>query len=258
MKRIRAMCGRGRTRLNKFLAHAGVASRRKADRLMEAGEVLVNGEPATVGHVVETGDVVEVCGRRLVVGEAALERRIHLLYNKPPGVLCSVVDPFGRPTVISRLPPPWRVFRMYPVGRLDMASRGLLLVTNDGELTRALLHPSSKVEKEYEVLVSRRLARRELRRLGCGIPLDGRPTLPIEVEGIGRRAGGWLYRMVLREGRNRQIRRMMAFFGAQVLDLRRVRMGPLRLGRLPEGAWRELDESEAAALRAASGAEAPR
>ena len=234
-------------RLHKYLARCGVTSRRAAEQWIAAGRVKVNGEVVDrLGVVVELGrDRVEVDGR--VVEEPTALR--HVILNKPPGILSAAVDRRGRRTVVDIVPSDVRLF---PVGRLDLASEGLILLTNDGDLAWRLTHPRHAVEKEYRVMLSRRPNQPALDRLRRGVPLDGVPTAPAQVDVLEGVPGAWWVRVVLREGRYRQIRKMMEALDLRVERLIRVRIGPISLGDLAAGAWRPLRADEVGALREAS------
>jgi pseudouridine synthase len=238
-------------RLQKYLARCGVASRRAAERLIADGVVRVNGALVReMGRQVDPDvDRIEVNGRP-VLAPAAM---VYLAVNKPPGVVTTASDPFGRPTVMSLVP---RIGRLYPVGRLDADSEGLLLMTNDGELANRVMHPRYGCEKEYRALVSVEPDEGLLDRLRDGVDLEDGPAAADVEREAGRRtpsAQTWL-RLTLREGRKRQVRRMLAAVGLPVERLQRVRIGPLELGDLPLGASRPLSRSEVAALRASTGA----
>lgn len=235
-------------RIHRALAQAGVASRRAAERLVAEGRVQVNGAPAGVGQLVGPGDVISVDGR-----EVRPEPERTYLLNKPAGVVCTASDPQGRPTVLDGLP---RDVRLYPVGRLDLDTTGLLLVTNDGELAHRLMHPRHRVPKVYEALVEGRVSAESVRRLRRGVELDDGPTLPARVEVMERRHPGhtWL-RIELTEGRNRQVRRMAQAVGHPASRLRRVRYAGLGLGRLRAGEWRPLTREELRRLRELVGLE---
>lgn len=229
-------------RLHKVLARAGVASRRASEELIRQGRVAVDGRVVReLGTKVEPGAVITVDGK-------PVELRAHKLYiilNKPRGYVTTVSDELGRPTVMDLVP---RGQRLFPVGRLDADSEGLLLITNDGDLTYWLTHPRFGCEKEYHALIDGSLTENELRMLRQRIVLDGRRTAPAVVERLQRdKAGTWL-RIVIHEGRKRQIRRMIASIGHDVLRLIRVRFGPLELGDLPSGRSRPLTREEVAAL----------
>ena len=235
-------------RLQKVLAAAGVASRRHVEEMVLEGRILVNGRPARIGQRVRVdSDVVEVDG--IVIGLRS--DLVHYLLNKPAGVVSTASDPQGRPTVLDGLPAEPRV---YPVGRLDMDSEGLLLLTNDGDLARRVMHPSTGCEKEYLVAVEGRISPGALRALRDGVELSDGPAAPARVSSPQR----GLLRIVVTEGRNRQVRRMCGAVGLTVTRLVRTRIGPLRDSRLPPGVWRELAQSELRALEVALGAAEPR
>jgi len=244
-------------RLQKVLAHAGVASRRAAEALISAGRVAVDGVVVTeLGTRVNAArQTITVDGQPLgATGPIQVGERVTYLLNKPVGVLSTSDDPQRRPTVVALVPGTPRV---YPVGRLDADSEGLLLLSNDGDLTYRLTHPRYGVDKEYEALVRGYVTQETLRRLQTGVVLDDspRPTAAAVVEQIARVGEDTLLRFVIHEGRNRQIRRMMQAVGGGVLSLRRVRFGPLALGALAPGHWRLLTAAEVAALDAATGTE---
>lgn len=246
-----------RVRLQKLLADAGLASRRAAEEWIRGGRVRVNGKVALLGEAADPeADDIRVDGRRI---EA--EPRRYWLLHKPQNVLTTTADPWaadaGRRTVMDLLPPAARRTRLVPVGRLDLDSEGLLLMTNDGAVVQALLHPSHGCEREYRVDVWGEVSRETVRQLAAGVELDDGRTNPCRVRVVGydgRRDQSRL-EMVLREGRKRQIRRSLLALGHPVRRLVRVRMGPLRLGDLPRGRARELAAGELRALlRLASGA----
>jgi 23S rRNA pseudouridine2605 synthase len=244
-----------RERLQKVLARAGIASRRAAEALIAAGRVTVNGVVVDrLGSTVDPStDVVAVDGARI----ALQPLRTYLLLHKPPGYLSTARDERGRPIVLDLLPPDVTT-RVYPVGRLDRDSEGLLLLTDDGELTHRLTHPRFGLEKEYLALVRGRPKSDALRRLRDGIVIDGRPTAPARVEiardvALPRRPRETWLRIVLREGRKRQVRLMCAAVGHPVSRLIRIREGPLTLGDLPPGAVRRLTPEETDAMRRDAG-----
>lgn len=224
-------------RLQKFLSRAGVASRRKAEGLIEAGAVTVNGLQASLGQRVEAGDEVRVNGVR-----AELQAHATYLLYKPVGVLSSVSDDRGRQTVLELLP---SVPGLHPVGRLDYDSEGLLLVTNDGSLTLKLTHPRYEHEKEYRVWCDGPLSEGDLERLKGGVTLEDGPARAFVAT---LSPGGCT--IVLREGRNRQVRRMLGALGYRVTRLRRTRVAHLTLGDLRPGEWRELTEHDLSPLTA--------
>ncbi len=224
-------------RLAKFLAHGGVASRRRAEEIVAKGVVTVGGEVVTdPARDVGEGDDVRING-----SPVAAEAREVWAVNKPGGVVSTAREPGERPAVVGLVDSP---ARLYPVGRLDADSTGLLLLTNDGELANRLTHPRYEVPKAYRARLARPPAERDLERLRRGVEIEDGPTAPAEVSRLGERE----IEIVLREGRNRQVRRMVEAVGNRVVELRRVRFGPLGLDELPEGASRRLSEEEVAAL----------
>lgn len=244
-------------RLQKLLSAAGVASRRAGERLIVEGRVSVNGATVTeLGTKADPDhDDVRVDGRR--VGHAAAP--LYFLLNKPRGYVTTRSDPEGRPTVLALLPGV-RGY-VYPVGRLDYDSEGLLILTNDGELAARLTHPSHEVPREYHARVLGVPDHHDLKRLAQGIVLDARRTAPAEVRLLrsldtpraSSREPHALVSITLHEGRTRQVRRMFEAVGHPVLDLRRVRIGPIVDPRLKLGAYRPLTGKEVAALRKAVG-----
>ncbi|OUQ24711.1 pseudouridine synthase [Flavonifractor sp. An135] len=225
-------------RLQKILSAAGVTSRRGAEQYLLAGRVTVNGRAASLGDKADPErDDIRVDGKPLRHGEA----RTYLMLNKPRGYVTTLSDEKGRKTVadlVKGCPA-----RVWPVGRLDLDSEGLLLLTDDGELTHRLIHPSHEVEKEYHVWVTGD-AGKALPVLRGPITLDSVPLRPARVELLGREKGESVLSVTIHEGKNRQVRRMCALAGLQVRRLRRVREGALRLGDLPVGRWRLLTEEE--------------
>jgi 23S rRNA pseudouridine2605 synthase len=230
-------------RLGKYLAHAGVASRRAAEDLVRAGRVTVDGEPATdPAREVGDADAVAVDGR-LVAGA---EQRVVYALHKPAGVVSTARDTHGRPTVVDLVDDPRR---LYPVGRLDADASGLMLLTNDGELANRLTHPSYEVPRTYRVTVARPpIGEDALRALREGVELEDGCTAPTRA----RRLGADRLELTLHEGRNRQVKRMCAAVGHPVVGLERVRFGPLGLGDLRPGGHRRLREREIDALRRAA------
>jgi 23S rRNA pseudouridine2605 synthase len=229
-------------RLARYLAHAGVASRRAAERIVAEGRVAVAGAVVTD----PARDVDEGSGVTLDGGRVAPEaREVHVLH-KPAGVVSTARDTHGRPTVLDLVP---SEHRLYPVGRLDADSTGLILLTNDGALANRLTHPRYGVEKVYRAEVSPRpVGGAALRALRAGVELDDGPTLPARV----RQPRPGVLDVVLREGRKRQVRRMCEAVGHRVVALRRIAFGPLALGDLPEGQSRRLGEAEIERLREAT------
>jgi 23S rRNA pseudouridine2605 synthase len=224
-------------RLAKYLAHGGVASRRAAERIIGSGRVTVGGRVVVDPAVdVGAGDDVRVDGSPVLA-----EPREVWAVNKPAGVVSTAREPGSRPAVVDLVESP---VRLYPVGRLDVDSTGLLLLTNDGELANRLTHPRYQVAKAYRVCLRRPPSSEDVRRLAHGVDLDDGPTAPTEVRRLGERE----IEIVLREGRNRQVRRMVEAVGNTVVALRRVRFGPIELGDLREGGARRLGAEEVAML----------
>jgi len=228
-------------RLQKVLARAGIGSRRRCEELIDAGLVTINGSPARLGARVDVEhDLVEVEGVAIGIRPDA----VYYLLNKTAGVITTAEDTHGRPTVLDGLPSEPRVF---PVGRLDADTEGLLLLTNDGELTHRLTHPSFGVDKEYLAEVEGTPSRGALRRLRDGVELDDGLTAPATVSLLDTH----VVRLVIHEGRNRQVRRMCEAVGHPVRRLVRVRIGPLRDPHLAPGTWRSLSQEEVRSLERA-------
>jgi 23S rRNA pseudouridine2605 synthase len=229
-------------RLQKVLARVGFGSRRACEELIGTGRVTVNGEAATLGRRVDpSSDRIQVDG----VPVPSAPGLVYYLLNKPAGVVTTASDPEGRSTVVDLVPATPRVF---PVGRLDYETEGLLLLTNDGELSQGLTHPSRGVEKAYLAEVEGVPSRGALRRLREGIVLDDGPTAPARVRMAQSVPGGAALEIVIHEGRNRQVRRMCEAVGHPVRRLVRTRIGPLVDRRLAPGRWRPLEPSEVRAL----------
>jgi 23S rRNA pseudouridine2605 synthase len=224
-------------RLNAYLARAGVASRRKADELIKAGRVTVNGEPGQLNTFVERRDRVEVDGERVTPQQLA-----YVLLHKPAGVVTTASDPQGRPTVVDLVDLPERVV---PVGRLDVETTGALLLTNDGPLAHRLAHPRYGVEKVYVANVEGRPDERALRALSEGVELEDGLSAPATVLCLAPSK----VELTLHEGRNRQVRRMLEAVGHPVIRLHRSVYAGLTLEGLEPGAWRELEPSEVERLR---------
>ncbi|MBU0727727.1 rRNA pseudouridine synthase [Patescibacteria group bacterium] len=228
-------------RLNKHIASLGIASRREADVLIENGEVKVNGKVVT-----EMGTKVDPDTDMVEVHEKVEERRENLIYialNKPKGYVCSAKATKQDPDIVTDLIPIDE--RIYPVGRLDKETTGLLLLTNDGTFVNAIIHPSSESEKEYEVTFSQQIPMGAIRKLEEGVKLEGSRTLPTRVKKIGPAK----IRIVLKEGKNRQIRRICQRVGFPVKTLKRVRIKGLKLNDLPLGRWRHLTKAEVENLK---------
>jgi 23S rRNA pseudouridine2605 synthase len=235
-------------RLHKFLSRAGVASRRRCEQMIAAGRVRVNGETVSLpgSKVDPEHDRIEVDGQPVTLPK----RHAYWLLNKPVGYVSTVHDPQGRPTVVDLVQ---KDRRLYPVGRLDLDSEGLLLLTDDGELTQRLTHPSYEHEKEYEVLVEGHPTHKALQRLRAGVELEDGVTCAADVAIMRTDAGGMWLRFVIHEGRKRQLRRMCDTVGYPARRVIRVRMGPLTLGGLPPGKYRPLTAQERTQLRRAVG-----
>ena len=232
-------------RLQKYLASCGVASRRNAEKLIAEGHVTVDGVCITeMGVQVEDHQVVCVDGRK-VTPEA---EKHYILYHKPAGEVTTVSDPEGRATVLDR----FRDYpvRLYPVGRLDYDSEGLLLLTNDGDLTERMLHPSMEVDKVYLARVSYQVTPEEARKLASGVMVDGRKTARAKTKILSVQNLFTDMLITIHEGRNRQVRKMVEQIGHEVVMLRRIRFGPLKLGDLPRGGWRHLPKEELDELKA--------
>ena len=227
-------------RLNAYLSRAGVASRRKADELIKAGRVRVNGVQGELNTFVAAHDIVEVDGVRV-----AKQALAYVLLHKPAGVVTTAHDPQGRPTVVGLVE---HEVKVVPVGRLDAETTGALLLTNDGQLAHRLAHPRYGVEKVYEVEVEGAPDDEALRRLAAGVELDDGPTAPARV----RRLGPVRFELVLHEGRNRQVRRMCEAVGHPVTRLHRSEYAGLRVDELAPGSSRELTRDEVASLRSQS------
>lgn len=231
-------------RLNKFLAHAGVGSRRHCDGLITSGRVKINGEP-----VRELGTQIEEETDRVSVDDTPVrvEKQVYWAVNKPPGYLCTNSDPAGRPLALDLVPHVDQ--RVYTVGRLDEDSEGLLLLTNDGDLAQKLMHPRFEVEKTYEVLVAGSPTVADMEQLTTGVWLSEGRVKAKSVKRFKRQGDSTWLKIVLCEGKNREIRRMLAKLNHKVMRLRRVGIGPIKLDRLPKGKSRKLALAEIESLR---------
>lgn len=234
-------------RLQKFMADSGVASRRKSEELIAAGKVKVNGKVAAVGDKVDPKhDKVVVGGKKIV----AAKGNIYIMLNKPRGFITTMSDEMDRKCVaelIKDIPQ-----RVYPVGRLDRESEGLLLMTNDGEFANALTHPSKHVPKTYRVTIRPSLSKEQKDALENGVMVDGRVTLPSEVRIVERQEGRVVIELTIYEGRNRQIRKMCENLGLEVARLKRTKIGSLKMGMLKQGDYRNLTQEEVHSLMAAA------
>lgn len=229
-------------RINKYLAQCGVASRRECDRLIAEGKVTVNGRPAGLGDDVNDGDNIKVEGRPVSV-----KKNEYYLLHKPKGYLCTVSDDKGRKTVMDILGD--GVGRIYPVGRLDYDSEGLLILTTDGELAQHLTHPSNEVPKTYLVKVEGRLTEADLNPIRSGIEIDGYVTKKCRAHIVETNKDYTKVELVLREGKNREIRKMFAAIGREVTLLKRTKVGELTLRGLDRGAFRKLTPAEVEYLK---------
>lgn len=220
-------------RINKYLSEAGICSRREADRMIEEGRITVNGKKAESGQKVSLED--EVCADNIPVYKN--EKKVLLLFNKPRGIVCSTKQQFDETTVTDYLDYPLRV---YPVGRLDKESQGLLLLTNEGDLVNKIMRAGNYHEKEYFVTVNKPVDREFVRRMSKGVPVLDTVTRPCRVVQTGECS----FRIILTQGLNRQIRRMCEYFGYRVVKLVRVRIMNIKLGDLPVGKYRDLTHQE--------------
>ena len=231
-------------RINKFLAEQGVASRRHADGMIAAGRVKINGNVATLGVDVQEEDIVEVDNVALTQGEKKEE---YYIMNKPKGVVCTVSDDRGRKTVMDLLPE--TVGRIFPVGRLDYATEGLLILTNDGDLAFRLTHPKNEIPKTYLVLIEGTLTEKDLNPIRSGVELDGVLTKKCKAHIVETNKAYTKVHITITEGKNRQVRRMFEAIGKNVAFLKRVSIGQLKLSGLDRGQIRPLTEMEVAYLK---------
>jgi 23S rRNA pseudouridine2605 synthase len=240
-------------RLHKYIANCGYTSRRRAELLIQAGRVTVNGRAVTsLGATVRPGrDKVLLNGE-----EVAPPEPLTIVLNKPPGIITSTHDTHERLTVMDILPRRLRQLGILPAGRLDQDTEGLLVLTNDGDLGHRITHPRYETEKEYEALVDGRPTPKGIARLEKGIVLEGEMTSPARITLLGAEGGATRARVIIHEGKKRQVRRMFEAIGTKVIALRRIRIGGLRLGDLPTGEWRELSLGEIKALTGGDGAPA--
>lgn len=226
-------------RLQKYLSECGVASRRKAEAYIAEGRVKVNGRPARLGDKIDPKrDKVMFAGKRVI----NQTQKMYIMLHKPRGYLTTTSDELDRKCVTELVADAGQ--KLYPVGRLDKDSEGLLLMTNDGEFANLLTHPSRHVAKTYRVTVRGKVTDEQLDRLATGIEIDGRKTLPCDVNVIEKKDDRTVIGIVLYEGRNRQIRKMCEALGLTVIRLKRTMIAGVKLGMLPVGRWRELNEKE--------------
>lgn len=237
-----------RIRLQKYLSMCAVASRRKAEELIAQGKVKVNGKVAQIGDKISPKhDTVTVSGRKIV----GSRKHYYIMLHKPRGYITTMDDEMGRKCVAELVRDVGA--RVYPVGRLDKDSEGLLLMTNDGELANHMTHPSKHIPKTYRVTVRPDVTEDMLTAFATGMEIDGRITAPADAHIIEKQDNRVVMEIVLYEGRNRQIRKMCESLGLEVARLKRTSMGSLKLGMLPPGKWRELKEDEVHKLMVSSG-----
>lgn len=235
-------------RLQKFLSEAGIASRRKAEEMIRNGSVKVNGKIAQIGDSVDAKkDVITVKGKK-VIKQSSMR---YILLNKPRGYVTTTDDELGRKCVLELVKDVKE--RIYPVGRLDRVSEGALIMTNDGAFANAMMHPSKHVPKTYRVTVRPEPTSEQIDILSTGVEIDGRMTSPADVYIVSKEEGRAVLEIVLYEGRNRQIRRMCEALNLEVARLRRIAVGPVKLGMLPTGQWRDLTPQEVESLFKAAG-----
>lgn len=234
-------------RLQKYMADNGIASRRKSEEIIASGKVKINGRVAQIGDKVNPNrDKITVYGKRV----ARVKRNYYIMLHKPRGFVTTMHDEMGRKCVadlVKDIPA-----RVYPVGRLDRESEGLLLLTNDGAFANALTHPSKHIPKTYRVTVRPDITKEQLEAFENGIEIDGRKTLPAEAHVLDKAEGRVVLEVVIYEGRNRQIRKMCEALGLEVARLKRVKIGSLKLGMLKQGDYRHLTEDEVHGLMVAA------
>lgn len=237
-----------RIRLQKFLSQCAVASRRKSEELILTGKVKVNGKVAGLGDKINPKrDTVTVSGKKIVSNK----KHYYIMLHKPRGFITTMEDEMGRKCVAELVKDVGA--RVYPVGRLDKDSEGLLIMTNDGDFANHLTHPSKHVPKTYRVTVRPSVSDEQLLAFNEGIEIDGKKTAPADAHIIDKSENRVVLEVILHEGRNRQIRRMCEELGLEVARLKRTHIGSIKLGMLPQGKWRELTEDEVHKLKVSSG-----
>ncbi|RCW61135.1 MULTISPECIES: pseudouridine synthase [Halanaerobium] len=231
-------------RLQKVMAHAGVASRRKSEEIIAAGRVKVNGQTVT-----EMGFKVDPEQDEIVVDGELIseEKKRYILLNKPEGYITTVSDPEGRPTVMDLIPDLKQ--RLYPAGRLDYDSSGLLIMTNDGDLTYKLTHPKKEVDKKYRVLVQGEMKEEDFKKFENGMIIDGQKTAPAKISNVNQKKDQTEFDIIIHEGRNRQVRRMAKIAGFPVVSLQRISFAFLTLNGVKEGEFRYLNDREVTKLK---------
>ena len=242
------MADNGIMRLQKYLAQCGVASRRKSEELIESGKVKINGKVAQIGDKVNPKkDDITVSGKKIV----KTKKYTYIMLHKPRGFITTMSDEMDRKCVAMLVKDVGA--RVYPVGRLDRESEGLLLMTNDGEFANAMTHPTKHVPKTYRVTVRPSISEEQITKLSTGIVIDDRMTAPAEVRVVKREENRVVIEIILYEGRNRQISKMCDALGLEVARLKRIAVGSIKLGMLPQGKWRELSEEEVHKLFSSAG-----
>ena len=226
-------------RLQKFIAQCGIASRRKAEELILQGKVKVNGKPAVLGDKVTSADKVTLSGKRIVMPKTHYR---YIMLHKPRGFITTMNDERGRKCVAELVANVGE--RVYPIGRLDKDSEGLLIFTNDGEFANKVMHPRNNIYKIYRVTVRPSISEDQLVKLETGVELDGKKTAPAIVHVVHQEPGRVVLEMILHEGKNREIRRMCDAVGLEVARLKRTQIGGVKMGMLKQGDWRDLTEKE--------------
>ena len=240
----------GKVRLQKFLAESGVASRRKSEELIESGKVKVNGHVASIGDKINPKkDTVTVSGKKIV----KQKDNTYIVLHKPRGFITTMSDEMDRKCVAELIKDV--KCRVFPVGRLDRDSEGMLIFTNDGEFANALTHPTKHVPKTYRVTVRPSISEEQLTALTEGVIIDDRKTAPAEIHVVTKEENRVVLEIILYEGRNRQIRKMCEEVGLEVARLKRTAIGSIKLGMLKQGAWRHLTDDEVRKLMIAAGME---
>lgn len=232
----------GKERLQKIIAERGYCSRRKAEQLISNGKVTVDGASVTqLGDRFPVDCKIEIEGKPLLSLKESKGEFVYLAVNKPTGFICSAADPQHRRLVTQLVPP--KFGRVFPVGRLDINSEGLVFLTNDGEFANLVTHPSSSPDKTYEVKIDSRLTREQMAELSQGIMLEDGMTAPCLVKEVDLSIYGYSYWITIHEGKNREVRRMMEYFKKHVLGLKRIRIGSIEMGNLKKGAYVELPQA---------------
>ena len=235
-------------RIQKLLSDQGIASRRKAEEMIEQGRIKVNGHPAVLGQKVNPArDVIAIDGVNLQLRKKM--EKVYLMLNKPRGYVTTLSDEMGRRCVAELVEDAPE--KVYPVGRLDKNSEGALFFTNDGEFANLIMHPSHHISKTYRVTVRPDISDVQAARLAAGVEIDGRVTAPAQVRVLTKEPGRVVLEITIYEGRNRQVRKMCEAVGLEVARLKRTSIGPVKLGMLPPGQWRELTPAEVGAIRGA-------